>query len=132
MCGVLKNVYAVGLGIASGLKLGSNFNGWLIAQAVHEMELVLPHLGGHSETGQSLAGLGDLIATGFSTYSTNRTCGIQLVDTGVCNMDSEGMISIPFLLNRLEGEELPPFLATMKKILVDKVHVKDAFAQLKF
>jgi glycerol-3-phosphate dehydrogenase (NAD(P)+) len=131
MCGVLKNVYAVGLGIAAALKLGSNFNGWLIAQAVKEMEIVLPKLGGRAETGQSLAGLGDLIATGFSSYSTNRTCGLQLVDTGVCNMDSEGMVSVPFLLERLHQESLPPFLAAMKKILIERVHAKEVFAEMK-
>lgn len=130
LSGVLKNVYAVGFGIADTLKLGSNFNGILMTQALKEMALVLLLLGAKSETAYSLAGAGDLITTGFSDFSRNRVCGKQLAQTGTCNMDSEGMISIPYLLKRLEGEELPPFLAAMKGILMEKADVKKTFSGL--
>ncbi|MBI3255855.1 MAG: hypothetical protein HYZ63_02695 [Candidatus Andersenbacteria bacterium] len=130
LSGVLKNVYAVGFGIADTLKLGSNFNGILMTQALKEMAQVLPLLGAHATTAYSLAGAGDLITTGFSDFSRNRVCGKQLAQTGTCNMDSEGMISIPYLLARLEGHDLPPFLAVMKGILMDKVDVKKSFANL--
>lgn len=128
LSGVLKNVYAVGFGIADTLKLGSNFNGILMTQALREMAQVLPLLGARAETAYSLAGAGDLITTGFSDFSRNRVCGKQLAQTGTCNMDSEGMISIPYLLARLEGHELPPFLTAMKRILLEKADVKEVFS----
>lgn len=130
LCGVLKNVYAVGFGIASALKLGSNFNGILMTEALREMHELLPVLGATGETAYSLAGAGDLITTGFSDFSRNRVCGKQLVETGTCNMDTEGMISIPYLLKRLEGQNLPPFLGAMKHILIDKKNVAEEFANL--
>lgn len=130
LSGVLKNVYAVGFGIAETLKLGSNFNGILMTQALKEMAQVLPLLGAKAETAYSLAGAGDLITTGFSDFSRNRVCGKQLAQSGTCNMDSEGMISIPYLLARLEGKELPPFLTAMKKILLEKADVKRVFSDL--
>jgi glycerol-3-phosphate dehydrogenase (NAD(P)+) len=130
LSGVLKNVYAVGFGIADTLKLGSNFNGILMTQALQEMSHVLPMLGAEAATAYSLAGAGDLITTGFSDFSRNRVCGKQLAQTGTCNMDSEGMISIPYLLKRLEGHNLPPFLQAMKNILMDKADVKKTFANV--
>lgn len=130
LSGVLKNVYAVGFGIAYALKLGSNFNGILMTQALKEMAQVLPLLGAKSETAYTLAGAGDLITTGFSDFSRNRVCGKQLVETGTCNMDSEGMISIPYLLKRLEGHGLPLFLTAMKRILMEKADVKKVFQEL--
>lgn len=103
LAGVLKNIYALGLGIARGLSWGDNQRGWYLAQAVREMAEALARLGGRRESAYSLAGLGDLIATGFSRHSRNSNFGEEFARTGVCNIQSEGCASLPSVEALLRG-----------------------------
>ena len=89
---ILKNIYALGAGIAHGLEYGDNFLSVLIANCADEMAGFLRHLGiHHIEVGvhtpreglsqQKSANyaasvyLGDLLVTCYSLYSRNRTFG---------------------------------------------------------
>ena len=101
LVGVLKNIYAVSLGIADGLEVSGNQKGWLVSQAVEEMVQTGKILGVKEEIVLGSAGVGDLVATGFSKYSRNREIGHQIVQTGVCNLRGEGLSSLPGLIKRL-------------------------------
>lgn len=94
LAGVLKNIFALGLGIADGLGWGANRKGWLVTRAIREMREMLQLLGGDANTADGPAGLGDLVATGSSPHSRNRTTGQTIVTTGEINQLSEGYISI--------------------------------------
>jgi len=98
---VLKNVYATSLGIADGLGWGGNRKGWLTARAATEMRDVLTALKADPHTVYTAAGLGDLIATGFSRYSRNHQVGDDLVHTGVITVKSEGVVALPSVIKRL-------------------------------
>ncbi|MCH7484196.1 MAG: NAD(P)H-dependent glycerol-3-phosphate dehydrogenase [Chloroflexi bacterium] len=78
LCSTLKNVYAIALGIADGLHLGTNTKAFLTTVGIAEMCEIATRLGGQRETVFGLAGLGDLLTTGFSTHSRNRTLGERL------------------------------------------------------
>ncbi|MCX6712702.1 MAG: hypothetical protein NTY66_00655 [Candidatus Vogelbacteria bacterium] len=93
LCGVIKNVYALALGISFGLGLGENARGNLLVQMLGEMKKILATLGGKQETALGLAGLGDLIATGFSSNSKNHEAGVLLAK-GAADMQSEGLASV--------------------------------------
>jgi len=66
----LKNIYALLLGMADGLGTTDNRKGYLTAKATNEMADIIEILGAKKETAFSVAGLGDLVATGFSECST--------------------------------------------------------------
>lgn len=89
---VLKNIYAVGAGMAHGLDYGDNFLSVLIANSADEMAGFLKRAGiknievGHTENMPSLPDhrsnnyaasvyLGDLLVTCYSLYSRNRMFG---------------------------------------------------------
>ncbi len=82
---VLKNIYAVGAGMAHGLDYGDNFLSVLIANSADEMAGFLKMAGiknvevGHTihRTNNYAASvyLGDLLVTCYSLYSRNRTFG---------------------------------------------------------
>lgn len=84
---VLKNIYALGAGIAHGLDYGDNFQSVLIANCADEMAAFLRKFGaehivvGEHEPGPKTANyaasvyLGDLLVTCYSPYSRNRTFG---------------------------------------------------------
>jgi glycerol-3-phosphate dehydrogenase (NAD(P)+) len=95
LCGILKNVYSIGLGIAQALHPGDNFRGMFAQETIEEMTKIVKKLGGKKETVYSYAGVGDLIATGFSKHSKNHTYGKTLVETGAKPaFDSEGSVSV--------------------------------------
>ncbi|KKR48702.1 MAG: Glycerol-3-phosphate dehydrogenase [NAD(P)+] [Candidatus Magasanikbacteria bacterium GW2011_GWC2_40_17] len=85
--GALKNVYAIILGVCDGLGYGWNTKSAAMTAAVKEMALVGHYLGGQKETFYGLAGLGDLLTTGFGEKSRNRRFGEK-----VCSGQSVGEV----------------------------------------
>ncbi len=129
VAGVLKNVYAIALGIAHGLGWGENQKGYLIVQAIHEMQGLVKILGGKRETALGYAGLGDLIATGFSSHSRNRLVGERLVKGEP--LASEGTRALP-IIAKLPGKKLLqfPVLRAMGEIVCHKKDTRDTFGRL--
>ena len=74
---ILKNIYALGAGIAHGLEYGDNFQSVFIANCADEMAGFLKKLGKEEELINYNASvyLGDLLVTCYSLYSRNRTFG---------------------------------------------------------
>jgi glycerol-3-phosphate dehydrogenase (NAD(P)+) len=80
--GILKNVYAIGLGLFDGKGITSvNFRSVYLTIALEEMTKLGVGLGAKAETFSYLAGLGDLLATSLSSHSHNRRMG-ELLATG--------------------------------------------------
>lgn len=75
LCAAFKNVLAIGCGIVDGLRAGVNTKAALITQGLEEMGVVIDKLGGKRKTLYGLSGIGDLVATGTSPASRNRTLG---------------------------------------------------------
>jgi glycerol-3-phosphate dehydrogenase (NAD(P)+) len=78
LCATLKNVYAIALGMADGVGHGTNMKAFLASVALDEMAAIVQALGGEQSTVYGLAGIGDLLTTGFSEHSRNRTLGEKL------------------------------------------------------
>ncbi len=76
--GSLKNVVAIGSGIASGLGFGDNTLGALLTRGLVEMTRLGVKLGGNPSTFAGLSGMGDLITTCCSRHSRNRHVGEQI------------------------------------------------------
>lgn len=131
LAGALKNIYALGLGIASGLSWGDNQKGALITRALAEMAGIAEVLGGKRETAYSLAGVGDLIATGFSAYSRNNQFGEEFVRTGVCNIQSEGCASLPLMAEILgEKRSAFPVFQTLLRVIIQGADAKKQFEKM--
>ncbi len=130
LAGVLKNVYAVGLGIADALELGSNFKGWYVGQAVKEMGQIIKMLGGDGEAASSCAGLGDLVATGFSPHSRNRGVGESLIKEGRAPK-GEGVVSLPSILEMVAPEVKKfPLLSALRDVILEKKDARVVFAEV--
>ena len=75
---VMKNIYAIAVGICHGLKYGDNFQAVLISNAIQEINrfcnAAVPH---HRDLQESVY-LGDLLVTAYSRFSRNRTFGTMI------------------------------------------------------
>ncbi len=76
--GALKNIIALGTGIADGLGYGDNTKAALMTRGLAEMSRIGMALGASPLTFAGLAGVGDLIVTCTSMHSRNRRAGIAI------------------------------------------------------
>ena len=76
--GALKNVIALGAGLASGLGCGHNTLAALVTRGLAEMCRLGVAMGAQASTFSGLAGMGDLFLTCTGTLSRNRTVGYRL------------------------------------------------------
>lgn len=131
LAGVLKNVYAIGLGIADGLGLDGNEKGWITACAVNEMLSIAEKLDADGKVILGTAGLADFIATAYSPYSRNREIGDEIVKNGKCSLKGEGTASLPPLMARLGPCAVQfPLLNAIKNIAIDCEPAKSTMGAL--
>jgi glycerol-3-phosphate dehydrogenase (NAD(P)+) len=78
LAAVLKNIYAIAAGICQGLLYGDNFQAVLMSNCANEMSRFL---NGVLPMERSIAEqhyLGDMLVTGYSQFSRNRTLGAMI------------------------------------------------------
>jgi glycerol-3-phosphate dehydrogenase (NAD(P)+) len=137
---VLKNVYAIGTGIAHGLGYGDNFQSVLIANAAGEMKKFLRSIAAGSEKVNYAASvyLGDLLVTCYSLYSRNRSFG-NMVGKGysveaaklAMQMVAEGFPASKSIHDLGVGFSVDTPIATgIYKILWEKEDPAEVFASL--
>ncbi len=115
--GVLKNIYAIAAGISQGLgDNGDNFQAVLIANAFSEMERFLTAVYPKQRDLNQSVYLGDLLVTGYSQFSRNRTFGL-MIGKGYTvlsaklemNMIAEGYYAASCIheMNKQHGVDMP-------------------------
>lgn len=88
---ILKNVYAILFGAADELKLGDNMRGFLVVEALRELDMIVRTMGGDAGSPYHLAGLGDLITTATSENSHHHSLGRQLARGDRSDITGEGV-----------------------------------------
>lgn len=128
--GVLKNIYALGISLAEGLDWTINERGLLFGQSVTEILTVLKLLGGKKETFLAPPLIADFVATSFDRNSANHQAGWELGRLGETTKQSEGLMSLPPLLDRLGTKaEAFPILQNLAKIAIAHADPKKVFGR---
>lgn len=134
LCGILKNIIAIGAGAISGLGLGDNARALLISRGMVEMIHLGNALGGNTKAFIGLAGIGDLVATCSSSLSRNFTVGFRLAKGEslkeiLTSMEevAEGVNTIKIMKVLAENYRIrAPITETLHKILHGKMSVEQA------
>ena len=154
---ILKNIYAIGAGIAHGLEYGDNFLSVLIANSADEMAGFLRKAGiqkvevgtidhnltTHNENKKitnyaASVYLGDLLVTCYSLYSRNRTFG-NMIGKGYSvqsaqlemSMVAEGYNASKcmFIINQKVKAEMP-IAETIYRILWNELQADEGFEEI--
>lgn len=138
---VIKNIYAIAGGISHGLRFGDNFMAILMSNAIREMRRVLDILYPmESRDIKESAYLGDLLVTGYSTFSRNRMFG-NMIGKGYTvkaaqmemNMIAEGYYATACIHDLLKKQGISldlPIIQTIYDILYNKKRASIAFKSL--
>lgn len=138
LAGALKNVMAIGAGIADGLNAGQNAKAAFITRSIAEITRLGMACGADPMTFAGLAGIGDLMATCGSTLSRNHTVGRRLAKGerlgDILERMTEVAEGVPttraaIALGERHGVELP--IATqIGNVLFNNISPQTAIAQL--
>ncbi|MFH6984431.1 NAD(P)H-dependent glycerol-3-phosphate dehydrogenase [Marinoscillum sp. 108] len=138
LCGILKNIIAVGAGTIAGLELGENAKALFISRGLVEMVHIGKALGGNAEAFLGLAGVGDLVATSSSHLSRNFTVGNRLakgetIDQIIESMEevAEGVKTIRIINELSQTYKVRcPITETLYRIINQEMTVGDAHKYL--
>ena len=136
LCGILKNIIAIGSGALSGSGLGENARALLISRGMVEMIYIGRALGGNTKAFLGLAGVGDLVATCSSNLSRNFMVGYRLamgesMEEIADSMEevAEGVNTIKIIKKLADNYNIRcPITETLYKIIHGKMTVEQSHA----
>lgn len=137
---MLKNIYAVAAGIAHGLGYGDNFQSVLMSNAIREMKRFIKKMHKMKRNINNSAYLGDLLVTGYSTFSRNRMFG-NMIGKGYTvksaqmemSMVAEGYYASKsaFILNQKNDKKTrTPIIDAVYAVLYEGKDAKKVFKKL--
>jgi glycerol-3-phosphate dehydrogenase (NAD(P)+) len=137
---MLKNIYALAAGIAHGLGYGDNFQSVLMSNAIREMKRYIRRVHKMKRNINNSAYLGDLLVTGYSTFSRNRMFG-NMIGKGYTvksammemNMVAEGYYATKSAYEQkstFKKKVRTPIIDTVYRILYEKENARMNFKKL--
>lgn len=135
---MLKNIYAIAAGMAHGLGYGDNFQAVLMSNGIREMKKFIKKVHKMKRNINDSAYLGDLLVTGYSLFSRNRTFG-NMIGKGYTvksamtemNMVAEGYYAAKsaWELNQTYQAKTP-IIDAVHAILYERKEAKKVFKKL--
>ena len=138
ICGALKNVEALAVGIARGLGYGDNTCAAMITRGMEEIRRLGLAMGCREKTFFGLAGIGDLIVTATSQHSRNNRAGYLIgqgktVEEAVreIGMVVEGMNALPAAIALCEKFHMDmPLINAVRSVVIDHAQPSDVVREL--
>ena len=137
---MLKNIYAIASGIAHGLGYGDNFQSVLMSNSIREMKRFIKKRHRMKRNINNSAYLGDLLVTGYSTFSRNRMFG-NMIGKGYTvksaqmemSMVAEGYYATKsaYALNEKSSKKTKiPIISAVYEVLYEGKEPKSVFKKL--
>lgn len=138
LCGALKNIVALAVGISAGLGFGDNTKAAIITRGMAEITRLGLKMGCQASTFAGLSGIGDLIVTATSAHSRNNRAG-QLIGRGLTaaaacaevGMVVEGLNALPGAIQLAKRYEVElPIIGAVDSVINYGVTPLDMVKQL--
>ena len=137
---MLKNIFALAVGISNGLGYGDNYQSVLVSNSIKEMKRFISKRHKIKRNINNSAYLGDLLVTGYSSFSRNRMFG-NMIGNGYTvraaqlemKMVAEGYIATKkaYLLNEESDKKAKtPIIDAVYNILYKKRSARKIFIEL--
>jgi len=137
---MLKNIYALAAGIYHGLGYGDNFQSVLMSNAIREMGRYIKRVHKMKRNINNSAYLGDLLVTGYSTFSRNRMFG-NMIGKGYAvksaqmemKMVAEGYYAAKSafeLKSKFKKKARTPIIDAVYRVLYENGNAKRVFKEL--
>lgn len=137
---MLKNIYAIAAGIYHGLGYGDNFQSVLMSNSIREMKRYIKRVHKMKRNINNSAYLGDLLVTGYSTFSRNRMFG-NMIGKGYTvksaqmemSMVAEGYYATKSayeLKANFKNKVQTPIIDAVYQVLYQRKNAKKTFAAL--
>ena len=137
---MLKNIFALAVGISNGLGYGDNYQSVLVSNSIKEMKRFISKRHKIKRNINNSAYLGDLLVTGYSSFSRNRMFG-NMIGEGYTvkaaqlemKMVAEGYIATKkaYILNEESDKKAKiPIIDAVYKILYEKRSARKIFKEL--
>lgn len=138
LCGSLKNVVALAVGMAHGAGYGENTAAMIETRGLAELKAVGEVAGAEPKTFDGLAGVGDLIATCGSPLSRNYTFGANLGKgmsveeaTKVSNGVAEGVATASAVVELGKKYHVQtPLADAMSRVIADGISCKQMLQEM--
>lgn len=121
---MLKNIYALAAGIYHGLGYGDNFQSVLMSNAIREMKRYIKRVHKMKRNINNSAYLGDLLVTGYSTFSRNRMFG-NMIGKGYTVKSAQmemKMVAEGYYAAKSAFEQKSKFSKKVKTPIIDAVY----------
>lgn len=139
ICGAVKNITAIAIGVCDGLGLGDNAKASIMTLGLTEMNRIGKNFGVKRGTFFGIAGVGDLIATCTSKHSRNRFYGQKLsegktfeeIKKEMNGMIAEGALATKSVYAYAKQNDIDlPLTNQMYEVLYKDKTIKDAVKDL--
>jgi len=139
ICGAVKNITAIAVGVCDALGLGDNVKASIITLGLTEMSRIGKFFGAKRATFYGLAGVGDLVATCTSKHSRNRFVGERIAEgknfedikKEMHGMVAEGIRTAKSVYDLAKKENIDlPLTTQVYKVLYEKKDLKKAISDL--
>lgn len=127
ICGAIKNVFAVALGILNGLECNESTKAMFITKSINEIKNLIRQLGGQENTILTYAGIGDFILTCTSEKSRNFTYGKliateekEIIEKYLQETTVEGVYTLKSIYSIIKDNNMEsPIINTIHDIVVN-------------
>lgn len=129
LCGMLKNIYAIGAGILGGMNVSESTKAAYLTNIINETSKIIETLDGKKETILLSCGIGDTILTCTSTSSRNYTLGYMIgkkenIQTYLKETTVEGINSLKELKDVIDIKEYN-IIDTIYNIIYNNQKIED-------
>ncbi len=131
--GAMKNIIAIGCGVAMGAGLGQSARAALLTRGFSEMVRLGIAMGGKVESFGGLAGIGDLTLTATSETSRNYALGLAIGSETApkSGTTTEGAYTARVALQLARNNELElPVIGTISRLIEGEINPKEALQYL--